>query len=352
MNQNPISTQLGMRGNVNASDGTTLRIIEVNPLEYERELKQLFAANDRESYAEFFGRAYPGAVAEGATSWVGVDPHGRVIMHAARFPHSFRYLGERIRAGLVVNIMVDQPYRTSGLARSLLSFMAEDTRRSNYFDFLYSDPNERAGRVLQGCGYLEIGRLARHVLPLRAGRWAGDVLLNAYLSSRRLLLGIDPWTVKMYSAADFDDSSLAEPGGAALQGIHSSALYRRRLAGYPGPRDRWVTVYRHTDEEPAAAALVRGPCDLGIATIAKYWCRPEVNLAQWVLASAGELRAIGCRRLQVLTIRETEAARSLRWVGFVSRESVPVMVLPLTDLGAQAAQDVSRWEFTQMDGDS
>ena len=38
----------------------------VNPLLYRPALEQLFAEHERADHAEFFARAYPGAVAEGA----------------------------------------------------------------------------------------------------------------------------------------------------------------------------------------------------------------------------------------------------------------------------------------------
>ena len=91
----------------------------VNPLNYRSALEQLFADHGRADHSEFFARAYPGAVAQGAKAWIGADREGRVVMHASRFPHWFMFGDVKVTGGLIVNILVATPYRTHHPARAL-----------------------------------------------------------------------------------------------------------------------------------------------------------------------------------------------------------------------------------------
>ena len=65
-------------------------IAVANPLQHVREIKDLFLANERPEFPEYFDRAYPPAVATGATSWLGRDSEGRLVMHIACLPRRFR----------------------------------------------------------------------------------------------------------------------------------------------------------------------------------------------------------------------------------------------------------------------
>ena len=65
-----------------------------------------------------------------------------------------------------------------------------------------------------------------------------------------------------------------------------------------------------------------------------------------------ELRRLGCERLQVVAVAESDLARALLRCGFVPRnETVPLFALPLTPLGEECVQSVRLWEITDLECD-
>lgn len=324
----------------------------VNPLLYERGINQLFVDNERTDHPEFFARAYPGAVAEGAKSWIGTDAEGHVVMHTARFSHPFLFGERRVTGGLIVNIMVAKDYRTHHPARVLFQRFVADSREDAETDFLYTETTERGANVLKANGASVIGRIARFVLPIQEAKPGLDLAMRAYHGMRGLGTGARGLEATHHQAAPFCSEPFDVPIGASdrLRGIHGIELYRRRIKDYPTAQDHWITVEAAGH---AAAALVRGPEPNGLATMLKLHHHPSQNVSGIVLAMLPVLRQqINCRRLQIYTVAESEFAGELRRAGFIERESQPLVTLPISLLGEEVVGHIGKWQITQLDLDS
>ncbi|MGH9941910.1 MAG: hypothetical protein ACRD9R_06075 [Pyrinomonadaceae bacterium] len=323
----------------------------VNPLLHADGLKRLFVENERTDYPGFFDQAYPSAVAEGAKAWIGTNAEGRVVMHASRFPHPFLFGERRVTGGLIVNIMVAKEYRTHHPARALFERYVSDSRADGECDFLYTETTERGANVLKVNGASVIGRVGRLVLPIQEAQPGLDLAMRAYHGMRGIGTGARSLTATHHPAASFSAESFDVPVGASdrLRGIHGRGLYQRRVKDYPTAQDHWITV---EGDGHTAAALVRGPEPNGLATVLKFYHHPSQNVAGVVLAMVPALRRIGCRRLQILTLLESEFAGELRRAGFIGRESLPLVALPLSPAGEEVVKRVGKWQITQLDLDS
>ena len=333
---------------------TTLPLPEiscVNPLLYRSALEQLFAAHDRADHAEFFARAYPGAVAEGAKAWVGIDDCGHVVMHASRFPHRFRFGKETLVGGLIVNIMVAKAYRTHFPARALFDKYFADSRKEGDIDFLYTETTPRGANVLTGAGARVVGYISRFVLPITRGGIASNLAVRTYLRLRQRRLGAGRFHATRHAAEHFVLEANDPPPGASdrIRGLHSLDLYRRRLKGYPTGLDHWVVA---NGADGKAVALVRGPEPSNYAWIQKLDWTNQCRGAAMVLAMVDVFREIGCHAVQIHTLAESAFADELRRAGFVERESQPFVALALSPKGAQALADIRKWQITDVDLDS
>ena len=230
---------------MSAAGLTSLPIPEiscVNPLQHQRALEQLFAEHERADHSEFFERAYPGAVAEGAKAWIGADAEGRVVMHASRFPHSFVFGGRRLTGGLIVNILVAKPYRTHHPARALFERFVADSRKDGQIDFLYTETTDRGANVLTAAGARTIGRVGRFVLPIRGAKPAVDVAIRTYQGLRGLGTGVNRLKATCHPAATFSSAPFDAPIGDSdrLRGIRRSRPVSSPPQGLPdvaGPLD-------------------------------------------------------------------------------------------------------------------
>jgi hypothetical protein len=323
----------------------------VNPLLYRPALEQLFAEHERADHAEFFARAYPGAVAEGAKAWIGTDQAGRVVMHASRFPHRFLAGSETLTGGLIVNIMVAKAYRTHVPARALFDKYVADSRQDGDIDFLYTETTARGANVLTGAGARVVGQISRFVLPISSGRLASNVAVRTYLRLRQRGLAAGRFQVRRHAAEHFLLDEFGPPLGASdrIRGIHSLDLYRRRLKGYPTAQDHWVVA---DGADGKAVALVRGPEPSKYGWIQKLDWTNESRGAAMVLAMIDAFREIGCHAVQIHTLAGSAFADQLRRAGFVERESQPFVALALSRQGAQALADIRKWQITDVDLDS
>ncbi len=324
----------------------------VNPLLYESGINQLFVDNERTDHPEFFARAYSGAVADGAKSWIGTDAEGHVVMHTARFSHPFLFGERRVTGGLIVNIMVAKDYRTHHPARALFQRFVADSREDAETDFLYTETTERGANVLKAAGASVIGRIARFVLPIQEAKPGLDLAMRAYYEMRGLGTGARGLAATHHQAATFCSEPFDVPPGASdrLRGIHGIKLYRRRIKDYPTAQDHWITVdgAGHT-----AAMLVRETGPNGVVTALKLHQHPSQNVAGVVLAMVPVLRReINCRRLQLYTVAESKFAGELRRAGFIERESQPLVALPISPAGEEVVGHIEKWQIMQLDLDS
>jgi hypothetical protein len=331
-----------------------LQIRCVNPLEHARQIKELFVANERPDFPEFFDRAYPSAVRSGGKSWIGVDSEGQIVMHIALFPHRF-VLGERtVTGGLLVNLMAAKTHRTVVPALTLMRRVTEDSKVDRANDFLYADPNPAGSALLKAAGFSPAGTFQRFALPLANQRWYSDVAARMYLALVRIRAWKHRAKAVEHPAEHFDATAFERPtgNGGALRPLRPRELYCQRLIGYPSSTDYWFTFHRNAHSaQPAAAVLVRGGPD-HIAAVCTVARDPSFPLPAIVPRLASALRRAGYHRLFVSTLAGTRFAGELTRAGFLPRDDrTPFMVRALTELGEEATRSTENWELTELDCD-
>ena len=328
----------------------------VNPLAYERDIKELFVAHDRPEFPAAFDRAYPSASAAGGGSWIGRDPGGRVVMHIACMPRRFRLRGEDVCGGMLANLMVAKEHRSFFPALALVTRLIRDMRARGTIDFLYADPNDESRALLRGTRFRHVATLRRYVLPVSDGGFAAAMALRVWHGILRLRSGIRSRPkVVLREAGDYWPGELAapDPQSERMIGMHDETLYATRLAAYPSARDFWVTSHpSESGGSPEAALLIRGPDQRGIAVLHAIRRRAGVRIRATVHAVTGELGRRGVYRLQVMTLAESKLADELCHAGFVPRtEAIPLFALPLTALGEDCTAAVRDWEMTDVECD-
>jgi hypothetical protein len=333
-----------------------LTINRVNPLEYANGIKQLFLAHERPEFAAFFDRAYPDAVAAGATSWVGLDEDGCVRAHIAQFPHEFLFGRRTVRGSLLVNVMVAKQYRTFWPALTLVRRALNDSKQAGSVDFIYTDPNESALAILRAAGFRPVGALRRFVLPLTDGRRSVDLAIRLYHLVGRWRARTPPLVLIEKRAGELEEALERAPSERdvrSLLPVRGVSLYRRRLAGYPGPGDCWYTFHSPDSRDAAIGrTLVRGPDSRGLAVVCVLECEPVTLLSSVLVTLAHRLRHNGAAWLEICVMAESQAASEVRRAGFLPRqERTPVVALPLTALGAEAIAAGSEWRLLPIDLD-
>jgi hypothetical protein len=337
------------------ADAEPLALASVDPLEHAAEIKRLFVEHGRPEFPAFFDRGYPDAVAAGTRSWVGRDAGGRIRAHIAWFSHRFAFDEQVLRAALLGNLMVAPEYRSFWPALALARRAVRDLRNAGGIDFIYADPNDAAKPVLTAAGLRETGALRRYVLPLGDPRVVTSLGLRAYGLLARLRVGRAPLRVSERTAAVALDADGPAPRGdpRAMRPIRTPALYRRRLADYPGAADRWWVFHdREVTGEPVARALVRGPGEGGVAALSVWQCEPLSHLRFVVSALAARLQARGVRRLEAWVMGGSAAAAEFRRAGFFPREErIPVLAAGCTVPGNAAVAAAGEWRILPLDLD-
>jgi hypothetical protein len=336
-----------------AGGSTTLTIAHVNPLDHGEAIKRLFLAHDRPEFPEYFERAYPDAVADGATSWIGCDEYDRVYAHIAQFPRAFVFGQRVVQGALLANLMVATAHRTFWPALALARRVVKDLKGAGGADFVYADPNDQARPVLLAAGFRSIGVLRRFVLPLTDARRSLAVGIRLH----HLLLRLRTTPLVVIDRAADQGNGMADrlvPGDLrSLRPVRRASLYRGRLAGYPSASDRWYTFHAPSlPDVSVGEALVRGQDRGGAAMVCVVQCEPTTHLSSVLVALARRLRDTGATRLEIWVMHESQAANAVRRAGFLSRpERIPLLALPLTALGTEAMAAGREWQFMPIDLD-
>ncbi len=332
-----------------------LKIVRANPLEHEEGIKQLFVAQGRDEFVEYFDRAYPAGVRAGGVSWLGLDGSGRVAIHIARFPHKFSRAGETLTGGLMVNLMIAEEYRTFFPALELVRRVLKDSRVDGSVDFLFGDTNEDGSAIARAQRFSTLGALRRFVLPIAGSSLQSDVGIRLYNRVAAVVSGARRAVVSCTPAVEFDESAWQHPLGESskMRPHRPPELFQRRIREYPGATDRWFTLHvGDAAEKPCAAALVRGPDVNGICNIFSLVHDPAVRVSTFVAALARAVRGTGGRRLQMWTLANSGLAAELKRAGFIPRgKEWPVLAMPITELGDAAVRSPHQWQVTQLDFD-
>jgi hypothetical protein len=330
-----------------------LAVRRVNPLELSDEIKRLFERERLPHLVAFFDRAYPDGVTEGMSSWVALDDSEQVIGHIAMFPHRFACDDEQYTGAIGANLVVDSRHRNLANAVAMVRAMVQDLESEGDVDFLHGDPNENGLAIMSSVGgFTEVGVLRRFVLPVAEPGMLGPAVA-AYLGVKLRGARGQAMTVERRPAAEFDVREIELPPGhgKALRPIHTAALYRRRLMGYPAERDLWYLLTR--EGERIAAVLVRTFRTGNRAELCSIRRRPGAPLVPLLRSIVSDLRASGVRRLQAISLDHSALGRELRSAGFLRRErGARFIAMPCSPRGRALLERGVDWEITDLDCDS
>jgi hypothetical protein len=326
---------------------------QVNPVEHEADLKALMIAHGHAAFGDFFDRGYRALVADGGTSWVGFDNAGRIQMSLTQFVHSFRFGDLALRAGVIGNVMVAQPYRTFFPAVALFKRMLSDTRDRGELDFIYGDPTPGASAISKVVKMEHVGDLDRLVLPVADARFLKHAGATLLAQAPLVLGGRRAPDARCNPAATYDLEAVAPSLGPTDRMIarHPISMLRRRLSGFPGLND--VVVELRGDRASPnwdALVLMRLATDTRILSILSVRRRPDVSLRWIIPALSGIARRVGAYRLQLETLSGSNMAKEFRSLGFRERgDTLPIFVKAFTPAGQEAVRNVARWELTALD---
>ena len=331
---------------------SALDVQPVNPLEFADQIKRLFEREGFPQYCSFFDRAYPGAVGEGARSWIARNERGELVGHIAMFTHRFTHDGATYTGALGANLVVDRQHRNLANALALVGRVVTDLESQGDVDFLFGDPNDDARAVMSTIGgFREIGVLRRHVLPI-GDAGVRDLVARGYLAATLRRRRKEPIDMTVVSAKNFDATEVEVPPDRAdtLCPHHPLELYRRRLAGYPADGDQWCLFTR--DGTRTAAVLVRTFRGAGRAQACCVWRQPGAPVSSMLRPIVAALRASGVTRLQAVTLEASSLGRELRAAGFRRRDAgIPFIVRPSSARGRLLIEDGVDWEITDLDCD-
>jgi hypothetical protein len=321
-----------------------LRIERCDSLAVGEEIKALFLRNDYPTFPTFFDRAYPYASSTGGSSWIARNGQGSVVGHLAAFPRTFRDGTAVVRAALLVDNLFDRAYRNFWSAVELCRRAWADLRQAGECDFAYTDPTLPAQPVLKAAGFTTVGALRRFVLPLHP----------LYVGLFRLLTPVEPLVAERLDTGAAE-TRVAEAlqtlsPGARFRGERSLELYATRLGGDSIPHWQWLLLRAPSDPATAALALTaRRPGEAVLRIVDLRWDEARASAASVVHAVARSARDEGFGRMCIVTLAESELARSLGRCGFIGRRDALPLVVHLSRQDA-VLPPVRDWLLTYFDG--
>lgn len=329
-----------------------MQIIAVNPLDHAEGIKALFQAHDTPQFAAYFDRVYPGAVAGGARSWIGIDETGDLVMHMACFVNQFVLDGTPVRGGLLANFMVASRHRTVTPALTLARQLVREARAFGDLDFLYTNPNAASHAVLGFAGLKAVAQVERLVYPTGDANPILDLGTVLYQVAGRLRAATSGRT--KISRHPVDDAVGRTPPSAGKAGrltpLRTEDQLARRLPGYPAAGDSWLAMQR--DGRSLAAFLLGTADNARNVDLHAAWIDTGQDLARLTPALARESRRAGGRRLVAYGVAGSLLVAELVRGGFKARGTVgPLDAIALTTSGERALAAVARWDMHGIDLD-
>ena len=327
---------------------TTVR--RVDPLTIGDELKTLFVTNDRPEFPEWFDRAYPLAVRDGASSWVSLDGNERVVAHVAGFWATISVRGRDVRGALLCNLMADQAHRTFFPVVTSVKRAVRDLRE-NGAEFIYTNPiNPGSVAVMRAAGLKEIGAMNRFLLPLSHRRSLFAFLMATRLwAVRHRVNGLDAKPVQVGEAVDWTVRERCEVSPVTTR--RSRDVYFMRLGeltqqGYRGYllRDR-----ANRDVGAAIVRLSEAPTPAKLITLR---CRALDHVAASCPALGVALRGDKQVGLNATALEGTPFASALVRGGFIQRnEPWTIVAAGYSDLGRSVAEGLASSDLEKIDVD-
>ena len=135
-----------------------------DPRTREREIKDLFARNERTGFDAAFDRAYRQRADKGLRSWIGLVD-GEAVMHISVSPMAFKGAGVELTAGVLGDLLVSEGHRDFWAPVRLLRTLIADLKRAGNIDFLFTTTVADAEPVFKAGGFKPYGSLRRFVMP-------------------------------------------------------------------------------------------------------------------------------------------------------------------------------------------
>jgi len=330
---------------------SVLDIQEVNPLDHAAAIKGLFVEHGLPLFPTFFDRIYPEAVDHGARSWVAFAEDGRLAMHIVRFRSEFAWKGRKAVGGVTANLLVAKEHRSLGPALNLLRRAIADSRGAGY-DFLFTNPNAASRPVLQLAAFREIGRLARHVLPVAESSPFLDLPIRLRHQWYRWRVGTIPGDWQPLPAMDADvPLPLSSGDSSGLTPLRTRHVYNRRIKGYPGPEHVWYLAADSPATADAPTVLLRR-LDGDRGEILALNPPAVAAIDRLALTLAPTWRAAGLNRVELIAVAESDLARRAVRGGFIPRpDDSPLTAIGLTDLGREVTEGALHWNVCSVDLD-
>jgi hypothetical protein len=323
----------------------------VDPLAVGDQLKRLFLENERPEFPEWFDRAYPLAVREGAASWVSTETDGRVIAHVAGFPATISVQGRDVRGALLCNLMADSAHRTFFPVVAAVKRAVRELRQDGA-EFVYTNPiNPGSVSVMRAAGLKKVGTQNRFLLPLGDRRSPGGLLMSArFWALSRRLRAVEAVPAEIEEVVEWTVRERCEVSRVTVR--RSRDVYFMRL-GELRTDAYWGYVLRDSTERDVGAALVARPsAESGEARVITLRCRTLDRVAACVAAVGIALRRVGVRRANTTALEGTPFARALVQGGFVQRnEPWTIVAAGFSEVGRLVAEGLASSDLEKIDVD-
>ncbi len=281
-----------------------------DPREREAELKELFARNGKEIFAEVFERAYRPRAEQGLRSWIALQD-GKAIMHISVTPVPLVRGDTTYTVGIMGDLMVDDGHRDFWTPVKLLRKLTGDLKRAGQVDFLLSTTTSEAESVFKATGFKPFATLRRFVLPLNP----------LYLLAARLRAGVKRTKTQPGSFEQLATTSPALVDNApAFRPQASEQFYATRIPRFEFTDEAWVAVSNGRKTTEGYALLARDPYLNELRLADAFWNGAGIGVGEIVHAAARWGRKHGYKKFTLGTIDESQFAHDLRRAGFFARD--------------------------------
>lgn len=267
--------------------------------------------------------------------------------------------GAPLRAALFADLAIDRRHRSGLPALTLLRSIRDEVARD--FDLGYGFPNRKAIAVYRRAGFVELGRMDRHVRVLHSGRYlaaAAPQLRVAAAAADRALAVIErlhalrarrfelDWPARF--DARFDRLWQAVRTGDRIACERSAALLGWRFAHEP---HRIAAVIRRDTGALVAYGVLR-PADHGLVELVDLLGAGAraIDMALALIVPAA--RQLGFAAIGFRFLGDPRVIRVLRAHGFVRRGEPRSIIVAAGRDPALAALPAAAWYLTDLDEDT
>lgn len=333
---------------------------------------------DAEAVLELWGEAFEGLRGEVGgrhLNWMyGENPGGPgslFFLHSATGERigflgfgsrEFRWRGQKLRAGIMVDFVVAKEHRSLGPALTLLKGGLKAGEEA--LGFLYGFPNRSAQGVFRRAGYRPVTTLRRFARPLRSGRFLKPrlpsllaTLLSPILDSIQhatslLAFAASRFRYSWEGNAEIDEQfdELWARGEAlrTITGNRSSRVLQWRFLEAPKGEEVEVVTAASRKTGSLEGYIIWKPGD-SVAVIQDLFAPGDPGILHALLVfCARHARKRGCDSISMEFRGPAEMERAVRRAGFLPREEVQVYCV---DGQAGLGDSEAEWYLTTFDRD-